>query len=114
MIIKDEDKINYVDIEFYDGLVSDYLIDAKYVRTTTTKNPMLFEQPLISCETTEDLTNWYDIAYYEKSKFVKSELLIEFIRSLDLSEGGSVRIYSNDDTGFYTLQILDWKDEIVY
>ena len=114
MIIKDEDKINYTDIEFHDGLVSDYLIDAKYVRATTTKNPMLFEQQLISCEVVEDLTNWYDITYYEKSKFVKSELLIGFIRSLNLNEGNSVRIYFNDDTGFYTLQILDWKDEIVY
>ena len=112
-VIENSMKPEFVEVEFSNGLESEYFLKCKYVRKTTSKSTEYFKQGLISCKAVDDMPDWYDISYYQTSNFVYHDELMYFISSLDLKDE-SVRIYFNEDTGFYTLQILDSEDRILY
>jgi hypothetical protein len=119
LLITNEMKPAFINVEFYDGLESDYLICAKYLQTIPHRRTSiglmkeLLGDRLMFIEDCNDCEKNCDITFYTELNVIYAKDLSSFIASLDLKDG-SVRVYFNGDTGFYTLQILDGKDDIIY
>lgn len=115
IIIDDSMKPDFVEVEFYNGLNSKYLISGKYVVKMQMRDTELNKlgDAVIKYDSTEDSSNWYSVEFYQTGKFILASNLVKFIQELNMGDE-SVCIYNNPETKLIVLQVLDYKGNILF